>query len=106
MKIALLFIAASFITQVGLAHGGSVSGIVSNGQSPVAFATVGITYLDKGSVTDSKGQFVIDHLDPGTYQLAARAMGYTSRIIEISIKEGKEFKLEIVLEKNEINLNQ
>ncbi|MCZ4409594.1 TonB-dependent receptor [Cryomorphaceae bacterium 1068] len=104
---AILFFVNTCLTSLSLfAHGGSISGVVSDSNGPLAFATVGISALNAGAVTDVQGKFTIDHLEVGSYQLVARAMGYTSKAIEVVIEEGKELKLEMILVKSDVNLDQ
>lgn len=106
MRTILLLIASVFISHCLSAHGGSVSGVVSDANGPIHVATVGFTSLSAGAVTNDKGEFIIDHLDEGTYQLVARALGYSSKTIQIEITAGEELTLEILLEKDEISLDQ
>jgi outer membrane receptor for ferrienterochelin and colicins len=106
MRTTFLFLCTCLISLALCAHGGAVSGVVSDSNGPVAMATVGISALGEGAVTDVQGQFTIDHLDTGTYQVVARAIGYNSKTIEVNIKEGEELWLDIILEKSEINLDQ
>ncbi|MGB6036879.1 MAG: carboxypeptidase-like regulatory domain-containing protein, partial [Cryomorphaceae bacterium] len=106
MRTILFFIYICLISLSLFAHGGSISGIVADSKGPLAFATVGISALNTGTVTDVQGQFAIDHLDVGTYQLVARAVGYTSQTLKVEIVEGNEVKLDIILVKSEVSLDQ
>jgi len=65
MRTILFLIATVFISQYLSAQEGSVSGVVSDVSGPIHFATVGFASVSSGSVTNDKGEFIIDHLDGG-----------------------------------------
>lgn len=105
--LKILIILGVFCTSMAFAEsGGSVSGIVSDSNGPIAFATVGVSASSQGEITDVQGQFLIEDIAVGTYQLVARAVGYAPKTVKIEIREGGELRLAIQLEKSEINLDQ
>jgi len=105
--LKILIILGVFCTSMAFAEsGGSVSGIVSDSNGPIAFATVGVSASSQGAITDVQGQFLIEDIAVGTYQLVARAVGYAPKTVKIEIREGGELRLAIQLEKSEINLDQ
>lgn len=72
----------------GLAQRGSIKGVVSdeNTGENIPFATVAITKEDEenaftGSVSDEKGQFLIEDIPFGTYDMIVSFIGYNSREI-------------------------
>src|ERR1041385_3124969 len=80
------------------AQKGSVSGIVTDSltNQPVEFATVAIVESGKpinGSICDDAGKFKIEKIDKGVYQLVVSFVGYTTRKINLEIKDKSEINL-------------
>ena len=81
---------------------GKISGVVIDGETnqPIEFATIAL--LDPqtkkpidGNVADEKGQFIIDQVAAGNYQIAISFIGYETNLIEnVNVPEKKsEIKL-------------
>lgn len=79
--------------------GGKIVDDVSN--EPILFGTVALYKNDvliTGTETDLDGTYYIGNLEPGTYDLEARYVGYTTeRIVGIIVKAGKTNKLDVRL---------
>ncbi|MDT0642262.1 TonB-dependent receptor [Zunongwangia sp. F363] len=70
---------------------GSIQGrVVNPKEAPVPFATVYIKELNRGSSADSEGRFRIANIPAGTWEVTASAVGYTSSVLEITVKAGAE----------------
>ncbi len=81
---------------------GKISGIVLDGETnrPIEFATIALIDPQTkkpvdGNVADEKGQFTIDQIASGNYQLAISFIGYETHVIDsVTIPEKKsEIKL-------------
>lgn len=83
-----------------------ISGIVSDNASnnPISFANVIVVNSNKGTITDSLGNFTITNIPIGRYDIKVTAIGYEPYIAkEIEVISAKETFLTIVLkEKNNI----
>ncbi|WP_460934797.1 TonB-dependent receptor domain-containing protein [Spirosoma humi] len=50
--------------------------IKAGASTPTSSQSASSTQLVKGAVTDSNGQYMLDHIAPGSYQVAAQLVGY------------------------------
>src|SRR5690554_6613127 len=78
----------------------TISGHLNSNDNPVAFANIGLLNTNKGTVSNSLGEFKIKDVAPGTYILRASYVGYESYETEIIVKSGEDLKLTINLKKN------
>ncbi|MDR2914958.1 MAG: carboxypeptidase-like regulatory domain-containing protein [Tannerella sp.] len=81
----------------------TIRGIVldSKTNTPIELASVGIPNSTFGAITDSLGQFRINHVPVGRYNLQASYIGYNVNIIhEIPVTSSKEVYLKISLNEN------
>ena len=60
----------------GLAQSYFLRGKVVSSAETLAFASVGITSLGKGTLTNEKGVFVLENLPAGKYRLSISLVGY------------------------------
>ena len=83
-----LFIAAAAALILALAAGpagaqekGAITGKVSDARTGHAlpFATVTVLGAQKGSLTDSEGQFLVTGVPPGTYEVRVQFLGYEGK---------------------------
>ncbi|HSZ71549.1 MAG TPA: TonB-dependent receptor [Cytophagaceae bacterium] len=88
-SLLLFFSFHATFAQTAVLPTGKISGIVldSSLSEPVEFASVGL--LDKatgkiidGTITDSSGAFVLEHVANGTYQVGVRMVGYVNATID------------------------
>jgi iron complex outermembrane receptor protein len=58
------------------ADGGSIEGkIVTTDNQPAAFVTVGLKEINRFTITDDKGNFIIKNIKQGTYTLQVSMTG-------------------------------
>lgn len=83
---------------------GKISGVIIDSltQKPVDYATVGLgrsgsTKTTNGSLSDEKGVFKIDKINPGNYRITISFLGYQTKIIET---------VKTTLQKPDINLGK
>jgi ferric enterobactin receptor len=90
---------------------GAISGKVADSLShqPVEYATVILMSAEgktlNGAVTDPKGVFTIDAVQPGQYQVMAESMGYVSRVIKVTVDKRGVRLPDILLQKSGKTLN-
>ena len=84
-KILITIIIFSiFLNNKLVAKNGFVNGtVISEESEPMAGANVLIENTSRGVITDSKGQFFIDSLLPGSYTLTVDYIGYKLSLIHI-----------------------
>ncbi len=102
LMIALLFSASSFV----LAQNFKVSGVVSdasNGEKLIG-ATVMIKDLNTGANTDINGNYVIEDVKEGVYEISISYIGYTPKTRNIDVD--KNLKIDFILEASSVLLNE
>lgn len=103
-----LFIAIIIVTPciiIAAEPHGSINGTVYNSSTrlPVNAATILISELKKGSITNVKGEFSIASLPVGTYSVRISCIGYaTATYTDIIIRSGRITRLEIPLEEQSV----
>ncbi|UNY98123.1 TonB-dependent receptor [Zhouia spongiae] len=80
MKKIFQVMLLSVITMTMLNAQNTVKGIVKDSEKdqPIPFASVYFPELEKGTETDTNGQFIIENLPEGTYKLVISSVGYTT----------------------------
>lgn len=100
MRVNLLFMALLFVSSLSAQNGiirGKVTDKLSN--KPIAFANILENKTGKGVVTDDDGNFEIDGLMPGLYDITASFVGYTDvTVYEIQVSNSKPALVNIELE--------
>ncbi|MDX1701220.1 MAG: TonB-dependent receptor, partial [Melioribacteraceae bacterium] len=86
-------------------HSGKIAGIITdiNTQNPIAFVNVILLPLGSGTSSDENGEFSLDKIPEGQYELKLTHLGYQSVIIEINIIPGEIINLKIEMEKAYFN---
>jgi TonB-dependent receptor len=82
----------SSIQLISFAQAGSISGVVKdkNNNNPLESAKVMLMGVNKMAISDAAGTFSIPSVEPGTYVMEVRFMGYLSQKIEnITVKAGQ-----------------
>jgi hypothetical protein len=89
----------------GLSQSGIIKGRVYNelNNSPLEFATVVLQGTSRGAFTDSSGNFVINRLEPGLYNLEARYGGFKPEIIfEIQVTNSKPYVVDVPMQEDDV----
>lgn len=77
---------------------GAIEGTVtSEDLAPIAGAMVGILESEDQTTTDETGRFVFNKLAPGSYELAATAIGFSSQGKSVSVEVGIVTSVQFVL---------
>ncbi|MEX0719871.1 MAG: TonB-dependent receptor [Balneolaceae bacterium] len=107
IKINLLLAVIIFFTgSVSAQSTGDIKGKVHEKNDPVISATVGIKSLNKGTFTDSDGDFILQSIPAGEYLLFVSAVGYKPFDQKILVKKGEELYIEAELQKSITELDQ
>src|SRR3989339_834348 len=102
LMIALLFSASSFVS----AQNFKVSGVISdasNGEKLIG-ATVMIKDLNIGATTDLNGNYAIEDVKEGVYEVTVTYIGYSSKTKNIDVD--KNIKVDFLLEPSSVLLNE
>jgi hypothetical protein len=102
-QAALLF---AFAAHVYAADDSSITGAIADSSGkPVSKATVTIQDASGKAVgavqTDTKGHFILDHVNPGTYAIVVTAPGFASGSSIATTTPGKESSVSIALAKSD-----
>ncbi|GAB1307472.1 TonB-dependent receptor [Urechidicola sp. KH5] len=109
MKKVLLTISFVAITLISFAQKGAISGRVFNeiNNAPIPFANIIIENTSLGTTSDSDGNYIIENLDPGTYNVYASFVGYKKVIkYEIIVFAAKTTNLNFALEEDAALLDE
>lgn len=96
--LVLLFLcSALMVVAQGQGHG-SLSGLVKTERGePLAHATV-VVKNGPTTLTDAAGRFVLAGVPVGKQEVTISSVGYASQMLPVSIQEGKEGSLTVVLQ--------
>ncbi|WP_179318849.1 TonB-dependent receptor [Winogradskyella helgolandensis] len=96
----LLTLISSFM--VTAQETGSIKGLISEESGmPLSGATVHIKALDKGTITDYDGKFMLENIVEGTYDISVSYVGYGTSTTSVSVTGGNTTTLNLTL--NESN---
>ncbi|WNJ15931.1 carboxypeptidase-like regulatory domain-containing protein [Pontibacter sp. G13] len=97
--IVMICLPATIHAQTGTINGRLVDGLT---KAPLAFGTIRVQETNFGSYTDSLGEFKIQGLPPGLYNLEARYTGYEVNVLyEVEVIGTKPTVLEIPMNEAE-----
>ncbi|GAL80264.1 ferrichrome-iron receptor [Algibacter lectus] len=82
----ILFSVFSIYGQTGIIKGGK---IISKKGKVIENASVLITKLKKGAMTNSYGDYIIEKVEPGNYILNISFVGYKSQKVAVSVKNNE-----------------
>ncbi|SMO60254.1 TonB-dependent receptor [Fodinibius sediminis] len=86
----------------------SIRGTVTNAESkePLSYINVALEGTIKGGSTTINGTYQITNIKPGSYTLAATAVGYQSEKKSITISAGEQLVIDFRLNKSVSNMNE
>lgn len=104
-KIILKMILTLCIVIAGIsdatAQKGKISGTIIDGSTgePLISATVSITGTTRGVLTDLDGNYSLENLDPGLYDISIRYITYTTKnIVGVRVDAGETTTLNVALD--------
>ncbi|HKL18705.1 MAG TPA: SusC/RagA family TonB-linked outer membrane protein [Halalkalibaculum sp.] len=106
-KISYSVIAIFLCLPITLFAQATIEGTVTEGRTgePMPGVNVIIQGTTIGASTNADGEYAIDNVDPGTYTLEARFIGFASSTQEITV-ESETVEVNFVLRQSSINLNE
>jgi outer membrane receptor for ferrienterochelin and colicin len=108
MKNYILYILL-ILTTIISGKNASIKGVVTDAYSnePIDAATVVIPSLNKGTITDENGNYVIEDIESGEYNVLVSFLGYETKIeYEVRLIAHKTVYLDFQLEKSEFEIEE
>lgn len=104
--LLLAFLTIAAIT--GKAQTGVIKGIISdaNTNESLIGATVVIQGTSKGASTDFDGNFQIDKVKAGSYNLVVSYISYDNQIIRAEVSDGKETVINVALKSASLDIDE
>ena len=86
---------------------GSIKGLITEANGmPLSGATVYIKALDKGTVTDFDGNYILEDIAPGTYNVEVSYIGYETSTQSVSVTAGNTTVFNSSIKEGNTALNQ
>ena len=111
LRLRLLFCIFSFFTTHTLSYGqsnGTLAGRLTDARTgeELVGANVVIVGTTRGAVTDLDGKYTFS-VEPGTYDLEARSIGYRSkRVLKVAVRAGQTQLVSFTLESSDVELTE
>ncbi|MCG9972507.1 TonB-dependent receptor [Christiangramia crocea] len=101
----IFLITLLFAVNTALFSQNNISGIIRNAETsePVFSANIYFPQLEKGTMTNTEGEFSISNLPQGNYKMVVSSIGFASFTQEISIPSGE---IEISLKPSAIEMEE
>ncbi|SNS31119.1 Outer membrane receptor proteins, mostly Fe transport [Belliella buryatensis] len=109
MKLIYSIICFLFISFNTLAQDGVIQGKVKNpvNNESIPFANIVITGTDIGTVSDENGNYKIEGIKPGLYNIRASFIGFKSKtVFEVQVTRARAVQLDFELEEEASDLNE
>ncbi len=109
MKKSNLFLLSFLLTGYSYGQGGSIKGRIFNpiNNDPVPFANIILLGTESGTVSDDEGNYIIQNIDPGLYNVKASFVGFRSKtIFEVQVTLARKVQLDIDLQEEAAELGE
>ncbi|MFT3701266.1 MAG: TonB-dependent receptor [Agriterribacter sp.] len=106
MKLILSFLISTSFLLACNAQTAMIAGSVTYGNKSISYATITLTGIAEGKVTDSIGRFIIKDIPAGNYILRVSAVGYNNFEKTITLREYDKLTLNISLTVNSKSLSE
>lgn len=94
------------ILEFAQAQLGSLSGKLSHKNQPVEFAHVALLHTSLGTISTEQGEYAIENISAGNYQLKISAIGYKTITLSVNIKSSERKVLNIELAEDVSSLEE
>ena len=94
MKLGFITILVFIVSSVAIGQNGTIYGTVSNtlNNEPLPFVTIIVAGTTLGAITDDAGNYKIENLQPGLYNLEFSFIGFKKKnIFEIQVTNAKPY---------------
>jgi len=107
--IKQIIIAASILmlaTEFANAHGGKVSGVVTEIETgkPIPYVSVHIDGTNLGKAADSAGRFTLTHVPTGTQIVIVSAVGFKTKRLQVTVAEEETVELATTLQATQVDV--
>ncbi|GAB2617165.1 TonB-dependent receptor [Belliella aquatica] len=109
MRLLFTLFSFLFISFNLLGQGGVIQGKIKNpvNNEPVPFANIIILDSEIGTVSDENGNYRLEDIEPGLYNVRASFVGYKSKtVFEVQVTRAKAVQLDFELEEEAADLNE
>lgn len=107
-KLLTVSIMVLLSSQLALAQSGTISGTVTDAESGESLpgASVLVVELERGAASDINGEFEIQNIPAGTYNITATFVGYRTYRETVQVNAGQTTTLDIAMEVGAIGLDE
>jgi len=95
----------SIMMMAGL-YAQSIVGVVNDGKTPLQGANVVVVGTELGSVADNVGSYVVINVPPGTYDVTASFIGYSSMTKSVVVGDKEDAVVDFDLEINAVSMSE
>lgn len=109
MRLLFTLFCFLFISFYSLGQGGIIQGKIKNpiNNESVPFANIIILDSELGTVSDENGNYIIEDIKPGLYNVRASFVGYKSKtVFEVQVTRAKAVQLDFELEEIASDLSE
>ena len=108
LKQILLIAAWIIISTAVKAQTGVIKGTIkdANTKETLIGATVALQGTSNGAVTDFDGNFLIEKISPGSYNLVISYISYDSQIVRVEVGNGKESNVTVELKVASVDIKE
>jgi len=108
MKRILLFAVWMIVSILGMAQNGVIKGTITdaNTKETLIGATVALQGTTKGAISDFDGNYVIDKVGKGSYNLVISYISYDNQIIRAEVGDGGETTVNIELKPASLDIDE
>lgn len=104
-NLALSWIFLAFIILMNIAQAGSIHGKVVSDKEAIVGASIYITNLKIGTRTDAKGNFRLENIPEGQYDIRVSFVGYITLFQSINLQFDEKLELNFELSEDALRLN-
>lgn len=92
----------------GLAQTGIVKGKITDVKTSETLigTTVLIQGTTQGTITNFEGEFILQKIDPGKYNLVISFISYQTKIVQVEVESGKETIVDVALEPATLDIGE
>jgi len=107
-KVIFLVCNLLFLLYAGLAQNGYIKGNITDANTGETLigATVTLQGTTKGTITDFDGNFILNNVTKGSYNLVVSYISYDTRIVRADVSEGAETLIEVQLKPATIDIGE
>lgn len=95
-----------FTSKITLAQNSNISGKIFDKNGPIPDVSVAIPSLNRVTLTDSDGTYLIDGLKEGNYTLIINFIGYRTAEKKINILPGLNLQGDILIQEDELKISE